>query len=65
MVIIERAGATPWRKLFQDLRATREIELMARYPAKDVSSWLGNSTPVAMKYQAMEESFQSAADPKG
>ena len=33
----------------QNMRASRETELMARWPAKDVSSWLGNSTPVAMK----------------
>ena len=65
--IQERAGVAPWPKLFQNLRASRETELMARYPAKDVASWLGNSVPVAMKHYAMatDESFQSAADPHG
>ena len=33
------------------------------YPAKDVSSWLGNSVPVAMKHYAMarKEVFKDAA----
>ena len=36
---------------------------MAKYPAKDVASWLGNSVPVAMQHYAMatDESFQAAA----
>lgn len=36
---------------------------MAKYPAKDVASWLGNSVPIAMKYYAMAsaESFQRAS----
>ncbi len=45
------------------MRASRETELLAVYPAKDVSSWLGNSAPVAMKHYAMAtaESFERAA----
>jgi integrase len=35
--IVERAGLVPWDKLFQNMRATRETELMAVYPAKDVA----------------------------
>ena len=47
--------------------ASRETELMARYPAKDVSAWLGNSVPVAMRHYAMatDESFIAASDPSG
>lgn len=65
--ILVRAGIQPWPRLFQNLRASRETELMARYPVKDVASWLGNSTPVAMKHYAMatDEAFQAAADPTG
>ena len=57
--IIEKAGLVPWDKLFQNLRATRETELMATYPDKDVASWIGNSVPVAMKHYAMsmQDSF--------
>jgi integrase len=60
--IIEAAGLTPWPKLYQNLRATRETELMAKFPAKDVASWLGNSVGIAMAHYAMEtdEAFQNA-----
>lgn len=60
--IIKRAGLTPWPKLFQNLRASRETELMATYPAKDVAAWMGNSVPVAMKHYAMPraETFERA-----
>ncbi len=62
--IVKRAGLVPWDKLMQNLRATRETELMALYPIKDVASWLGNSSPVAMKHYAMtmERSFQQATE---
>ncbi|WP_404307628.1 hypothetical protein [Neorhodopirellula lusitana] len=45
--IISRAGLVLWEKPMQNLRATRETELLAHYPAKDVTSWLGNSPTVA------------------
>ena len=62
--IIESAGLVPWDKLFQNLRATRETELLAVYPAKDVASWIGNSVPIAMKHYAMsmQDSFDRAAE---
>ena len=65
--ILKRAGIEPWPRLFQNMRASRETELMARYPAKDVSAWLGNSVPVAMRHYAMatDESFIAASDPNG
>jgi len=65
--IIKQAGLVPWPRLFQNLRASRETELMAKYPAKDVSSWIGNSVPVAMKHYAMatESTFQHAAGLSG
>lgn len=65
--IIKRAGLVPWPRLFQNLRASRETELMAKYPAKDVSSWIGNSVPIAMKHYAMatDESFHSATGLSG
>ncbi|WP_147871992.1 tyrosine-type recombinase/integrase [Stieleria maiorica] len=60
--IITKAGLVPWPKLMQNLRATRETELLARYPAKDVTSWLGNSPEVANKHYAMtmQASFDRA-----
>lgn len=60
--IITRAGLVPWEKPMQNLRATRETELLAHYPAKDVTSWLGNSPDVANKHYAMtmQASFDRA-----
>ena len=65
--ILKRAGMQPWPRLFQNLRASRETALMARYPAKGVASWLGNSAPVAMRHYAMatDESCKAASDPSG
>ena len=51
--IVERAGHKPWPKLLQNLRASRETELRARFPAKDVTEWCGNSVAVAMDHYAM------------
>ncbi|MEM6363762.1 MAG: hypothetical protein AAF745_05000 [Planctomycetota bacterium] len=66
--IIERPGHEQLPKLFQNLRALRDTELLAIYPAKDVSSLLGNGVPVAMKHYAMarKEVFEAAAsEPTG
>ena len=51
-----------WPKLYQNLRATRQTELLAQFSAKDVCDWLGNSQAVAMKHYAMptDDSFQRA-----
>ena len=51
--VIKRAGLTPWPKLTQNLRATRETELIAVYLIKDVGTQIGNSGPIAMKHYAM------------
>lgn len=60
--LIKRAGLTTWPKLMQNMRATRETELIAEYPIKDVAAWLGNSAPIAMKHYAMtmQSSFERA-----
>lgn len=60
--IVTRAGLVPWPKLMQNMRATRETELMAHYPAKDVTSWLGNSPSIANRHylMAMQSSFDRA-----
>ncbi len=62
--IVARAGLQEWPKLMQNLRATRETELIATYPIKDVASWLGNSAPIAMKHYAMtmQASFNRAIE---
>lgn len=64
MKIIRRAGLTPWPKLFQNLRATRETELAAVYPLHVVCAWIGNSTLIAQKHylQVTEEDFRRGAE---
>src|SRR5262249_25404294 len=60
--IIRRAGAVPWPKLFQNLRASRETELAAEYPLHVVCAWIGNSALVAQKHylQVTDADFERA-----
>jgi integrase len=62
MRILKKAGVAPWPRLFHGMRASRQTELLATFPAKDVCSWLGNSQPVAMAHYAMSttQSFDLA-----
>lgn len=51
---LARAGVKPWPKLFQNLRASRETELIAQgFPITTVCRWIGNSPAVAMKHYLM------------
>jgi len=61
--IIRKAGLTPWPKLFQNLRSTRETELAEEYPMHVVCYWIGNSQAVAKRHylQTTEEHFAKAA----
>jgi integrase len=47
---IKDAGLTPWPRLWQNLRATRETELQDHFPMKCVTSWIGNSAAIAEKH---------------
>ena len=60
--IIKRAGLNPWPKPFQNLRSTRETELMETYPAHVVVSWIGHSEAVARKHylQTTDLHFEKA-----
>ena len=62
MKIIKRAGLTPWPKLFQNLRSTRQTELEESFPSHVVCAWMGNSQPVARKHylQVTEDHFAEA-----
>jgi hypothetical protein len=51
--IVRRAGLTPWPRLFHNLRASRETELVGRFPIQTVTAWLGNTPSVAMKHYLM------------
>jgi hypothetical protein len=59
---IRRAGLKPWPKLFQNLRSTRETELMKSFPIAVVCAWLGNSPKVALKHyhQVTDADFEAA-----
>jgi len=63
--IVKRAGWTPWQKLFQNLRSTRETELFKRTGGnvKAVCSWIGNSPAVALNHyaQVTEADMKAAA----
>ena len=63
--IIRKAGIEPWPKTFQNLRSSRETELVERWPIHVVCTWLGNSPAVAHKHylQTTDEHFEQAANP--
>src|SRR5262249_52977110 len=60
--IIRRAGLTPWPKLCNNLRASRETELAEQFPMHVVCAWIGNTERVAAKHylQVTEEHFRLA-----
>ena len=59
---VRRAGLSPWPKLWQNLRSTRETELADEFPMHVVCNWMGNSQPVAAKLylQITDEHFDHA-----
>jgi integrase len=61
--IIREAGLTPWEKTFQNMRASRETELMEVFPAHVVHQWIGHSRDVADKHylQVTDAHFTKAA----
>ena len=54
----------PWPKLFQNLRASRETELVESYPIHVVCAWIGNSEHIAAKHylQVRDSDFERAAE---
>ncbi len=60
--IIKQAGLTPWERLWQNLRASRETELANEYPIQVVTEWIGNSPKVAAKHYltVTDEHFEQA-----
>ena len=61
--IIIRAGLVPWPKPWQNLRSSRETELLDAWPDHVVCAWIGNSKAVAMEHynQVTDEHFIKAA----
>ena len=63
--IVRRAGLTSWPRLFHNLRASRETELVEAYPVQVVTSWLGNTPAVAMRHYLMTTDSHFAAAIRG
>lgn len=57
-----RALSKPWPKLFQNLRSSRETELLKQFPVNVVCAWLGNTPKVAIKHyaQVTDDDFRQA-----
>ena len=62
--IARKASVKMWPKPFQNMRSSRETELMEHFPAHVVVAWLGNSEAVARKHylQVTEDHFASGAE---
>lgn len=45
--MLEKAGIPPWPKLWQNLRSTAEMDLLARFPPAAVFEWIGHTADVA------------------
>lgn len=60
--IIAKAGVKPWGKPFQNLRSSRETELMQSHPIHVVTAWMGNTPKVAMEnyLQVRDSDFDKA-----
>jgi integrase len=66
--IIKKAGVAVWPKLFQNCRATREIELCEKFPQHVVAKWMGHSESIANRHylKVTEDHFRRAAkEPTG
>lgn len=63
--ILDRARLEEWPKLFHNLRASWESELMREYDLATVCKWIGNSPAVAAKHYAtsvdLDSDFRRAA----
>ena len=60
--ILSRAGLTAWPKLFQNLRSTRQTELLQSHPRHVVCEWLGNTEEVADDhyFQVTDDHYKKA-----
>lgn len=65
--LIERAGLQPWPKVWQNLRSTRETELLKDFPIHVVCGWIGNTERIARRHylQTTEADFDKAIGLQG
>jgi len=59
---LKQAGLPTWPKPFQNLRSTRETELVEQFPIHVVCAWIGNSQLIAAKHylQVTDDHFDKA-----
>lgn len=57
--IVKKAGVQAWPKLWQNLRASRESELMRQYDLTTVCLWIGNSPAIAAAHYAMSRNLDA------
>ncbi len=68
---IKKAGLEIWPKVWTNLRASRETELMRSFDIKDVCNWIGNTPGVAFKHylrannDALRKATQAVNPPVG
>lgn len=64
--ILKRAGLNAWPRLFQNMRASRETELMREFPIHVVTAWIGNSVTIAARHylSVTEEDYARAGGAK-
>ncbi|MEM9702621.1 MAG: hypothetical protein AAF907_09270, partial [Planctomycetota bacterium] len=67
LAIVERAGLSPWPRLFHNLRATRETELSRESSEHVGCAWIGNTLDVARKHYmtVTDDDFAEAARENG
>jgi integrase len=60
--LIKNAGLVPWPKVWQNLRSTRETELLKDFPIHVVCGWIGNTERIARRHylQITEADFDHA-----
>jgi len=60
--IIRRAGLLAWPKLFHNMRASCETDLMQEHPIHVATAWIGNTPNVALQHylQTLDTDFAKA-----
>jgi len=60
--LIRRAGLEAWPRLFHNLRASCETDLMQNHPIHVVTAWIGNTPKIALGHylQTLDGDFEKA-----
>ncbi len=60
--LIKRAGLVAWPRLFHNLRASCETDLMQNHPIHVVTAWIGNTPKIALTHylQTLDADFEKA-----